>query len=182
MRKGTVKIQALLQFRQAYQVKKRSFAPATGSKVTFIRRPPVQSSTNKITVCCPYWSCSIDKNSAFNNISRPSCALWSYRFWSFNQPIERSTEKANSEQSAHLIKTMPCVCHFSIWGLHASVRIEQYKRTLSLVWQSSSCKKESPETDQARPDGTIKPNKTLIFSSSGLETRTGTNLDKTISL
>ena len=142
-RKGTVKIQALLQFKQAsrqdYQVKKRSFAPATGSKVTFIRRPPVQSSTNKITVCCPYWSCSIDKNRPFNNISRPSCALWSYRFWSFNHPVERSTEKANNEQSAHLIKTMPCVGHFisiwGIWGLHASVRIEQYKRTLSLVWQ-----------------------------------------------
>jgi hypothetical protein len=43
-----------------------------------------------------------------------------------------------------------------------------------------SDKKESPETDQVRPNETIKPEK--IFASFGLETRAGINLHQTISL
>ena len=70
--------------KKKYQIEKSSKTPTACPIITFLRRPPVQSSTNKIIIYCTNGRFPINKNSSFNNCIpldpfSSSISLWTYK-------------------------------------------------------------------------------------------------------
>lgn len=66
-----------MYLRERYQIEERSMTPAACSIVTFLRRPPIQGSTDKIIINFSNVSLPIYENSALN-ISSSSCSICIY--------------------------------------------------------------------------------------------------------
>ena len=99
------KIKSLRQKeKQEYQVEERSMVPATSSIVTFLRRPPIQSCTDKIIINLSDWSLPINKNSTFQK-SFSSFILCVHFYEAEAYQVNRKTETQKPQLRTHFAES-----------------------------------------------------------------------------